>query len=252
MLRFQQNPNPCDSRGMGHQDRSDDCYLRVASHYTAPGYLIALTETSPSKENVLTFFFRKRTTMKNFMKNPPTLHWRLASNFSWSKDSHLELGGSSWQLSFFTSFSSMSPRKRCSGYLNYVTPGCDLWSTGTRCRYTAALPAGPPSSLFSTQPPSFLLAYSILSPTQKKLCWLRSLSFTCHPSKPSTPSKISSKNVLPSSHSLLSFCVRMTHDEIHPYTLPVMQPRGKLLWPLWHLFSTAIILKAIMLPWKID
>lgn len=134
---------------------------------------------------------------------------------------------------------------------------CDLWSAGTRCQYTAnfACWSSLIPLLLSTP---FLPACLQHSQSQHRrscagweLC-LNLTPFTSHPSKPSTPSKISSKNVLPSPHSLLSFCIRMTHDEIHTYTLPVMQPRGKLLWPLWHLFSTAIMLKAIMLPWKMD
>lgn len=192
---------------MGQQDGSDDCYLRVASQYTALGYLIALTEPSPSKETVLTLF-QKKNCNEEFYEKTPTLHWRLASSFSWSKDSHLKLGGSFWWLSFFSSSSSMSLRKRCSGYLNYVTPGCDLWSTGTRCQHTAnfACWSSVIPLLLSTP---FLTCLQHSQSQHRRSCagWdlcLNLTPFTSHPSKPSTPSKISSKNVLPSPHSLLS------------------------------------------------
>lgn len=58
---------------MGQQDGSDDCYLRVASQYTALGYLIALTEPSPSKETVLTLFQKKNCNEEFYEKTPPSI-----------------------------------------------------------------------------------------------------------------------------------------------------------------------------------
>lgn len=159
-------------------------------------------------------------------------------------------------LSFFSSFSSMSLRKRCSGYLNYVTPGCDLWSTGTRCHYTAncLLVLPHPSSPLNPLPSCSLTALSILA--QEKLCWLRSLPEPHSFPIPSLQTQHSQRDLIQKCPPFASLPAQLLYQDdswwnpslhVTSYTTP-----WKIALTPWHLFSTAIMLKAIMLPWKID